>query len=185
MKKRRTVTLGIFISVLIINVILLILFHSVLSLSVFTFIMLPIPLMHIAFVIHGFCVKDDYNAFDPLEAAKVRYIKRIGKKGDSYTCDTTTKEYDRSFYKWSMLYCAPLPFYVASLLITFPKEIAWMQIFTVIIPFLIPVSVAATYSLADIFKDSKEEKLRYEKEKLEKAEQERREELGYWRTPKK
>lgn len=90
---------------------------------------------------------------------------------------TFTDEYEKEFRWMLLIYCAAIPFYIP--IIFFASS--WSQTLWTLLVFFIPQVIFIAHGIYQTVQDVKEEKRRQAQLEKERKEQERREELGYWK----
>ena len=90
---------------------------------------------------------------------------------------TFTDGYEREFRWMLLIYCIPIPFYLP---IGFFAS-SWSHTLWTLLVFLLPQLIFLGYGIYETAQHVKSEKLRREQLENELKEQERREELGFWK----
>jgi len=90
---------------------------------------------------------------------------------------TYSAEYQKRFFTMLNIYCAAIPFYIPLIFLLS----SYVQTLWALVVFVLPQAFFIAQEIGDFRKDAKEAEIKRKKQDEELKEQQKREELGYWK----
>ena len=170
MKKRTLLYFTIYVTVLIVNVLIVLAQINTANVSSFS---LPAVFFMFTMIIHAVLSYFLRHKGNYLPFKRFTHPTPFASDRD----DTFRDEYLNRFFFMFKVYCLAIPFYIPQIFLTSsPMQSLWS-----LVPLFFPQAVYVVMGVRDTLKEVKKDKVQKEQLEKERLEQERREELGKWK----